>query len=152
VRVREFVEALQFGIDVVREDQAGQLGHLDRVIRALLSSFGQPTSVSGALFSVCQMPSMAAILAGWCCSVFRPCMSPARSAADRDGSRHTAARSAGACRRCRLAQQLPRGQAGDQERCGERGGEQLVREPVGKRGIEDHLDQLVAWNLPSMIS
>ncbi|MNV61183.1 hypothetical protein D3C71_1536810 [compost metagenome] len=39
-------------------------------------SLGRPNSVSGAPFSVCQMPSMAAILAGWCSSVLRPCRSP----------------------------------------------------------------------------
>ncbi len=37
---------------------------------------GKPMSVSGAPRSVCHSASIAAIFAGWCSSVFRPCRSP----------------------------------------------------------------------------
>ena len=38
---------------------------------------GQPTKISGWPARVSQCPSIAATLAGWCASVFRPCRSPA---------------------------------------------------------------------------
>ena len=44
------------------------------VVRA--SSSGRPNSTSGTPRSVSQIASMAAIFAGWCFSVFRPCRSP----------------------------------------------------------------------------
>jgi len=41
-------------------------------------SFGIANSSSGTPLPPCQMASIAAILAGWCSSVFRPCWSPAK--------------------------------------------------------------------------
>ncbi|NKA55693.1 hypothetical protein GO303_04800 [Ralstonia solanacearum] len=42
-----------------------------------VASSGMPNSTAGTPRPVCQMPSIAASLAGWCSSVFRPWASPA---------------------------------------------------------------------------
>ncbi len=47
-----------------------------RVLSSCMS--GQPNRINGAPRCVSKWPSMAAILAGWCSSVLRPCWSPAK--------------------------------------------------------------------------
>ena len=100
---------------------------------------GQPNRMSGWPAPVSQCPSMAAILAGWCSSVLRPCWSPATiwigatSAAIHMAMENiTRARFVGA-----VAQQVEGADGADHEGGGQIGGEHHVHEAIGERRIED---------------
>ena len=117
-------------------------------------SLGQPNSVSGALFSVCQMASIAAILAGWCASVFSPCMSPARICSGiAIAAATTPARSALRVppldvprSNCQAESPATRKAAVSVE------ASSLCVRRYGNEGLKITSSQLVAWKRPSMIS
>ena len=105
------------------------------------SAFGIANSTSGTPFSVFQIASIAAIFAGWCSSVLRPCRSPTKACTGASTAASTtpvrsvrsAAASPGA-----LSSRHADSPATTNDG-GEPGGEHHVREAVGEGGIEDHL-------------
>ena len=76
---RKSSSPLHLGVEIVAQDQARAVRaprSRSRFARAAPS--GMANSSSGAPRVVCQRPSIAAIFAGWCSSVFRPCWSPTK--------------------------------------------------------------------------
>ena len=103
------------------------------------SMSGSRTGSAAAPALVSQCPSIAAILAGWCSSVLRPCRSPAtiwigatNAAIHIAMENITRAPRVGA-----VAQQVAGADGADHEGGGEVGGEHHVHEPIGKRRVED---------------
>ena len=127
---------------LVREDQrARRRAARSRSRCGASPRSGIAKSTSGAPFSVCQSASIAAIFAGWCLSVLRPCRSPTKACT---GARIAATTMPGAHRlaRARVARRLaaaarPRGPRPRRRPVSPRG-EQHVHEAIRERRIEDH--------------
>ncbi len=123
-----------------------------RVVSACMS--GQPNRISGAPRCVLKWPSMAAILAGWCSSVLRPCMIASDdlnwSHHDRHphGHREHHARTLVVA----VAQEVEGADRADHEGRGEVGRQHHVHEAVGKRRVEDRSPtSLAGTNWPSAL-
>ena len=133
----EGVDALHLARRIVREDQAARVRNLDREVVALRPSrSGSRRARAACSRSVFQSASIAAIFAGWCSSVFRPCWSPTKICT---GASIAAASKPGAQRAPRAAR--PPAPCSSRhadspaidERRGEARGEQHVRQAVRER-------------------
>ena len=118
MRIGELVQALELGIDVVRQDQAGELGHLDRIVGAAFllvgqaeqrqrrALFGVPDALDGGDLGRLVLQRVQAVQV-------------ARDDLQRDGDGrgdHRRAQRAVRARVGGVAQELPGRQARDQER------------------------------------
>ena len=128
----------------VGQDQAAEVRDLDRVAASSRCAMsGQPNRISGTLspgvFS--QWPSIAAILAGWCSSVLRPCRSPTTIWIGATiSSIHIAIENIVRTRGVvAAAQQVPGAGGAHEQRRRQVGRHRHVHEAIGEGRIEDDL-------------
>ena len=140
---RKLVQALDLAVPGMGEDQAAQMRDLDRAQGLLLRHVGpaeqdQRHALAG-LFD--QWPSIAAILAGWYCSVLRPCWSPAKIWIGAVTSTiHIAIENIVLHPRVvAVFQQMPGAGGADEQRGRQEGREPHMHQPIGEGRVEDHL-------------